>query len=595
MNRPFDLRDYQTDLVDRAWAGLQQAGARILTQLPTGGGKSACQAELVRRARALGWQVAIAVHRRELVHQLAETVERHVGIAPELVTAGSRPDWSAPIIVGMNQTLVRRADRIPPGLGLLLQDEAHHGTSTTYRALYAALPAGCRLSGWTATPERLDGKPLGDVFDRLECGPSTRWLIDEGYLSSFRYLSAPLMSVTGVRRVAGDFNAGDLARANNPVLLAAGVVESYQQHIPGRRTVVFAVNITHSRQIAYSLAEAGIPALHVDGSTPPEERAKAIADFRAGRVQVLCSCDLFCEGLDIPGIEAGILARPTASLTIHLQQIGRTLRPAPGKAEAVIIDVAGNWERHGLPDDDRLWSLEGRPPGRPRRLTVNERAEVVDVPPREILEGDAQLVEIHHHQQAEPFRWARLLEEQQAGGHGDYWLWHQLRENPDATLSAWRNLARILGRRRGWAMHQYRCWTLRENGNGYPEQRAHWEAQQQRRQQRAVVPTPMVDVPIIEAPTPAAAPSSPPPAVSPALATTWAQMLERMGSMRGTQMLLTQQGHLEALDGHRAVVRVPRRWLGTVALRQEAIAATLATVLGHPVELTLAPTEDVSA
>lgn len=470
----FQLRDYQLAMVDgavRAWT----AGARsVLSQAPTGAGKSVCQAELVTRALRQGLQVLVAVHRIEILQQLARAFRYHSGVIPELVVSGSRPDWSAPLLVGMNPTLARRLEWLPPSLGIYIQDEAHHSVADTYAAVFEALPQDCIVSGWTATPVRSDGGGFRDQFDHLVSGPQTRWLIDNGHLSPYRYLSDPTpMQTKGVRRIAGDYSIADLARANDAATLSAGVVASYRRHCPGTQAVTFAINLEHSQAIAAAFNQAGIPAGHLDGETPPEERHATVEQFRQGQLRVLTNVGLFGEGFDVPALEAVIMARPTCSLALFLQMVGRGLRFAPGKT-ARIIDLAGNWTRHGLPCDERTWSLDGVK-RQTRELEVVD-GEVVErrVRPVQITEGVAQLVELDP---VEVRAWRasfdRLVATQKQRGYRLTWLWHQLRQaGGDVPLEAWQKLADMMGRKRGWAWHQWRCWTLRLDCADYPEQRA---------------------------------------------------------------------------------------------------------------------------
>ncbi len=453
----FKLRDYQLDLVDRVWAQLGSDSA-VLAQLPTGGGKTACQAELARRLFRFGGKVLAAVHRVEVLHQMAAAFEYHIGITPQLVVAGSRPDWNAPVILGMNQTLVRRIDSLPGDIRLLIQDEAHHSTSRTYRKLFDAL--NCNVSGWSATPERLDGSALSDVFDCLVLGPSVKQLTAWGFLCPYRYHSLDVgMTTRGVKVRNGDYDARGLARANKATAIAAEVVKNYRAHANGLQTVVFAINVAHSQQIAWSLAEAGINAVHVDGNTPAAERAQAIADFKAGRVQVLCNCELFGEGVDIPAVEAVVLARPTQSLTIFLQQVGRCLRPFPGKDYAVILDLAPNCATHGFPDDHRAWKFDGevKEPGPGRFFGLEERAYT----PRDTSEGNATITEVARSDINPDHPWAetinRLLYRQQLLGYKRGWLGYGLAEDPVASLdlSAWELLGQYLGYKPGWAWHKW--------------------------------------------------------------------------------------------------------------------------------------------
>jgi superfamily II DNA or RNA helicase len=199
------------------------------------------------------------------------------------------------------------------------------------------------------------------VFDALVIGPSAAELIAAGWRSPFVvYAPERLVDLRGARTVAGDYALCDLARRMSAVVLEDAVRE-YRQRLDIRSAIAFCASIEHSRTVARHFRATGVRAQHLDGDTPSAERRRLIAQLTTDEVQIITNCGLISEGLDIPSVGGVILLRPTKSLALHLQQIGRALRPAPGKARAVILDHAGNCLRHGLPDLEHAWSLEGRP------------------------------------------------------------------------------------------------------------------------------------------------------------------------------------------------------------------------------------------
>lgn len=216
------------------------------------------------------------------------------------------------------------------------------------------------MLGVTATPERLSGEGLRGTFSSMEIGPTTKELIALGYLSPFRIFAPPQHAADGVRTRMGDFERKALDCAINKPSITGDAVEHYGKLGMGRRALVFCVSVQHAKNCAEQFSTAGYQSASLDGCMDRTAREHIVAGFSSGRIQVLTSCDLVSEGFDLPAIEVAILLRPTQSLALFLQQCGRALRTYPGKEYALILDHAGNTERHGWPDDERDWSLDGR-------------------------------------------------------------------------------------------------------------------------------------------------------------------------------------------------------------------------------------------
>lgn len=356
------LRPYQADAVARLRAAYA-AGARApLLVLPTGGGKTVVFAYICASAAARGRRAIVLVHRRELIRQASAKLHA-AGVAHGVLA----PGFSAtrdPILVASVQTLARRLARSASrDVDLIVIDEAHHAAAGTWRRIVDAF-AGARLLGVTATPERLDGKGLGTdaggPFDFLVEGPGIGELVRLGFLVPAEiYAPAESPDLSGVRRRAGDWARDDLEAALDRPQIVGCAVEHYARLCPGLPAIAFCVSVAHARHVAARFAAAGWRSAAVDGAMPAAERDRAIAGLADGSVQVLASCDLISEGLDVPAVGAVILMRPTQSLALHLQQIGRGLRPGPGKEKLLVLDHAGNTFRHGLPDAPRAWSLDG--------------------------------------------------------------------------------------------------------------------------------------------------------------------------------------------------------------------------------------------
>jgi DNA repair protein RadD len=351
------LRPYQSKIIDDARSAFRGGMQSVLVQLATGGGKTVLASTMVQGSSARGLNCLWLCHRRELVSQASKAFYS-LGIDHGVIAGGRSSDHENRVQIGSIQTVARRLDRLPPP-DLIVFDEAHHLGAAQWQRVYDEFPRA-HVVGLTATPWRLDGKGLGKWFETMVNGPTVADLIDQGSLSTYRLFAPSTPDVTSVATAMGDFKSRDLASVMDKPAITGDAVSHYRSLCPGKRAVAFAVSIEHSKHVVDQFRAAGISAAHVDGQIDHGERDRLVASFVAGETLILSNCDLLGEGFDVPAIEAAILLRPTQSLSLHLQQIGRALRPCPGKAEAIILDHAGNCMRHGLPDDDREWTLEDR-------------------------------------------------------------------------------------------------------------------------------------------------------------------------------------------------------------------------------------------
>ena len=351
------LRPYQQAAIDEARQAYKHGHRAALLQLPTGAGKTVTASTVVHGAALKGNRTWWLTHRRELSEQASQTFHQ-LGIPHGTVRAGYVSDPHALVQVASVQTIVRRIGALPPP-SFMVFDECHHIGAAQWQEIFNAFP-NARVLGLTATPWRLDGMGLGHFFGHMVSGPTVAELIEMGSLSPYRLFAPATPDLTGVKTAAGDYQRGALAQAMDKPAIVGDAIGHYRRLCAGKRAVAFAAGVENSKHIAAQFREAGIPAEHVDGSMPAEQRDAAVERFRRGETLVLSNSDLFGEGFDVPAIEAAILLRPTKSLSLYLQQVGRALRPLPGKTEAIILDHAGNSLTHGLPDDDREWSLEDR-------------------------------------------------------------------------------------------------------------------------------------------------------------------------------------------------------------------------------------------
>lgn len=354
------LRPYQEQGVSEVRLSYMQGRKSVLFVLPTGGGKTICFSYIAEQASRRGNRICILVHRDELVDQTSRSLH-DIGVVHGIIASNRSMDLSCAVQVASVWTLARRLHRIPPGFfQLLIVDEAHHAVAGSWAKVIAHY-ASARVLGVTATPERLDGKGLIDHFDDLVVGPDTAWLTANGFLAPAKVYAPPgAIDTSKIRTRMGDFRMDDAERQLQEGGIMGDAVTHYARHIFPGTAIAFCCSIAHAEAVAEAFQAAGYRARSIDGTMDKAERRSLIRALGTGEVQVLTSCMIISEGTDVPSVTGAILLRPTQSLSLYLQMVGRCLRPAPGKAHAVINDHVGNSLRHGLPTDPREWSLEGR-------------------------------------------------------------------------------------------------------------------------------------------------------------------------------------------------------------------------------------------
>jgi len=350
------LRPYQEDHIARVRKALRKS-RRVLAQAPCGAGKTAQAIFMMSGASERGLRPMFIVHQRELLRQTSRALwEQH--LEHGMIVAGRRMTRTSTQVASV-QTLVRRLDRVAPP-DLIIIDEAHRAASKTYRQVIDAFP-NAHVVGLTATPQRTDGQGLGDLFGEIVEGPSIRSLIDAGYLSDYEIFAPPsTVDLSSVHMRAGDYDRAELTAAVDRPTITGDAVGHYLRHARGKRCVVMCASLDHMAHVEDAYRQAGVRAESLDGGMTEAEREGRLERFERGETEVLCNVQLLIEGVDVPSIEVVQWLRPTASLIIWMQGNGRGLRPAQGKDRLLILDHVGNWKRHGLPDEDREWSLEGR-------------------------------------------------------------------------------------------------------------------------------------------------------------------------------------------------------------------------------------------
>ena len=330
------LRDYQRDLYIKTVDSFLQGHRRPLVVAPCGAGKSYLFAEMIRRTAG---ECLVLTHRQELKAQ-HEALLREQGITNARVS--------------MVLTEANRLGQYKTP-ALIITDEAHLSRSNSWMKVIEYYDTW--TVGFTATPVRLDGKPLGDIFDAIVEGVDVKWLIEHQRLAPYEYYAPTLVDTEGLRKVAGDYVTSDLEQLMTGRAIYGDVIKSYQSFAPGERSICYCVSIEHARTTAEAFNSAGIRAAAISSGTPAGRRREIMADFRAGRITVLCNVGIISEGVSIDEVTCCMLLRPTESVALGIQQMMRCMRYLPGKT-AKIIDFVGNYTRVGLPDEPREWSLD---------------------------------------------------------------------------------------------------------------------------------------------------------------------------------------------------------------------------------------------
>jgi DNA repair protein RadD len=360
------LRDYQEQGEADIRQAFREGYISVLYQISTGGGKTTIFSSIALSAIRRDKIVRILCHRIELVDQIVSRL-REFDLQPDIIASshddkgrGRRNRTVGPLSVASLQTLVRRLGQYRDPT-LFIVDEAHHCVEgNTYSKILTASPAA-RVLGVTATPCRTDMRGLGNHFQVLVRGPTEQSLIERGFLVPTRIFAPKLVDTSGLHVRMGDVAADEADALIDKPAVIGDAFSHYMQHTPYQKAIVFATSIKNAENVAARFREGGVPALSLDGNTDRTVRRMAVSDYRDGKILTLTSCQLFDEGFDIPDARVGIMLAPTKSLRRYRQQKGRTMRPAPEKDYAYLLDCVRNCENPGFElaqgeTDD--WQLE---------------------------------------------------------------------------------------------------------------------------------------------------------------------------------------------------------------------------------------------
>lgn len=465
------LREYQHEAITQLRTSLAQGNRRPVLQLPTGGGKTVIALEIIRGALVKMKRVLFLAPRRELIYQAANKFVTN-GIDTGIIMAGERRRL-AKVQVASFDTLhsrcIRKESSELPEADLVIVDEAHLSVAKTRLDILNAYPKAI-VVGLTATPARSDGKGLGVYYDDLVLSWPIPKLIEFGFLSPVRYFAPSKPDLSKLKLGAnGDYREKDLGVVMDKASLIGEIVHNWERLAKGKSTVVFCSTKAHSRHVCEQFQLAGYAAEHIDSDTPQDDRTQILNRVKSGETKILCNVYIASYGLDIPSLECAVMARPTKSLVLYMQTIGRILRPSPetGKTEAIVIDHAGCVDEHGFVDEYIPWTLDSN--NKIQELCRKHKEESKS--PKEITCGDCGTVfknarrcplcghEILGPTQDIPCHKADLTEvkkpgEKEAERRNRVFSWEQKIDFYSQLLG----YAYSKGRKQGWVAHMYRAY-----------------------------------------------------------------------------------------------------------------------------------------
>lgn len=361
------LRDYQVEAKKNIY-NFWKTKRSVMLQMPTGTGKTRLFVSIARDFHNWGVKNKTAVkmlilaHRHELIDQIDTHLGLKYGLAHGIIMASSLEQKKYPVQIGSVPTLTRRIEKwSDKQFDIIIIDEAHHVKAESYKKILNTYP-NAKILGVTATPYRLNGEGFVDEFDGLIVSEPISSFIKKGYLSEYDYYSIRPDSnlqnqINNIDQfdIDGDYLESAMMSVMDTEKVRAKIVETYLKYAKGKKGIVYAITKGHNLHICDSFRKVGIKAAAIDCDTKPEEREKIVNEFKDGKIDILCNVNIFSEGFDCPDVEFVQLARPTMSLSMYLQQVGRGLRPAEGKDKLIILDNVGQYNKFGFPSADRNW------------------------------------------------------------------------------------------------------------------------------------------------------------------------------------------------------------------------------------------------
>ena len=363
------LRDYQTDLINRTREAFISGADAVCVQLPTGGGKTPIQVSIINSIfgnKKRAWHIS---PRHEIQFQVAEHFKKW-GITHGYIDANHKESKAYNINIISKDTLTRRWDKIKQAPDYAIIDECH--LNYNFQIEFRKRFPDCRIIGMSATPERLSGEGLskknGGIYDVLIEGASIPDLTARNFLSKLRYFAPPIQGLDNLHRKGSEYDSDEVEQLLQKRRIYGEAIEHYRNYADGKPCLIFCRSIKAAEETAHRFSAAGYKFENIDGKFTRGARKNILDALRTGKINGVCSVDLFLYGLDIPRIEVGIMLRPTLSRALYMQMIGRILRPFEGKDSAVIFDHVGNLIEHQEPDfqgiplhylDKIHWNFDG--------------------------------------------------------------------------------------------------------------------------------------------------------------------------------------------------------------------------------------------
>lgn len=406
-----DLRPYQNENKEQIYKSWNDNRA-VMLQMPTGTGKTRLFVSVLKDLHKYAAEskkqirVLILVHRVELIDQISEELGVRYGLAHGFIHSKDRERRKFPFQIASVQTLNRRLDNWKDyGFDFIIVDEAHHVLAESYRKIINTFP-NAKILGVTATPYRLSGVGFRPEFDKLIVSDSIQEFINKGYLcnyeyysiSPFSYVQNEINNIQGTD-ASGDFANTEMQRVCDQDKIRAQIVETYLNYAKGKKGIVYTINKTHNKHLCEAFCEKGLKAVAIDSDTDIEERERMIEDFKQNKIDIICNVDIFSEGFDCPDIEFVQLARPTKSLSLYLQQVGRGLRISANKEKTIFLDNVGLYNRFGVPAANRYWEdyfegIEGASESKSKSTGNKDEKESIRRE-RDLSEGNEKVHLIH--------------------------------------------------------------------------------------------------------------------------------------------------------------------------------------------------------
>ena len=347
------LRDYQNSAISNVRKSYAAGNKNVLLTLPTGAGKTVIFSEITRLAGLKGANVLILVHRKELIDQAGDKLTK-ADVKYGIIAAGHK-ESNNNVQVASVQTLINRLNN-PDKFDLIIIDEAHHSVASSWRKIFNFYKKALKL-GVTATPMRMTGAGLGEIFDNLIVGSTIPELVEQKYLADHEVYAPPnKLNLNKIRTIRGDFSKKEVEDELEKVDIVGDAVENYKKLGKNKPAIAFCISVKHGQYVTNKFKQAGYNAELITGSMKSDDRKTLVDNFKKGKIQILVSIDVVSEGFDVEGCYCAILLRPTQSEALYIQQVGRVLRPEPNKV-AIVLDHVGNTKRHGFVDDIREFDL----------------------------------------------------------------------------------------------------------------------------------------------------------------------------------------------------------------------------------------------